>query len=253
MLGHGLGHAHGGQHVLPHVGEEAGARSTLDHGADEVPAVRGVGVARSRRRLEGVAGEDLQGVHHVFVVGAAGELHASVVPDSRQVATQQTGGDGPFRLLGEARHVALRRGVQVQAARLHELAHRRGGEGLRDGGDPELRVGVDPHLVLHVGPPEAFGPDDPAVHRHGHRRSRDAAFLHVGQDGVPGLVHGRGPPAVRRRLGQAEGGLGGERRRRRSQRQQQGQGRGGEGAKTACGHGRLRIRRRGVRGKTPEV
>jgi hypothetical protein len=111
MVGNRFAQVERKEDALVHVREEGRPRGSLDHGAEQVPAIARVEVARSRLEQERVVAEDLEpradgreGAHAV-VLGAA------VVPDACHVTADLPDGDRPA-LGGERRNVALHRAVQ---------------------------------------------------------------------------------------------------------------------------------------------
>src|SRR5690606_16143471 len=81
-----------------HVRQERLPGRTLDHGADQVPAVARVGVAGAGLEEERVVLEDREAVENRLVAVAAEELVAAVMADAGEMARELARGDGPALL-----------------------------------------------------------------------------------------------------------------------------------------------------------
>ena len=92
------------------------------------------------------------------------------------------------------RNVALDRSIEIKTPAVVQERDRDRGQRFREGAETEARERRDRRPVLFVGPAEAFGPDDLAVDRYGHREARQSVACDHSAREPPGVLHGTGVP-----------------------------------------------------------
>ncbi len=161
---------------------ECAARDGLNDVAQQVVVRVRVGVALPRSEPSGADGaQDVVGAEPIVRVAAKESLQGPVqVGDATRVGQQLAHGDAARH--ADIRQVPVDRGVQLDAALIHEREDDRGGERLRDAADGEgVVLGNRPAVLMDAG---GIGPGPTVV---GDDRDAQAGDL----DPATGANHGR--------------------------------------------------------------
>ena len=113
--------------------------------------------------------------------------------DARDIAHQLARGDRPW-LCGIRGDVPLDRRIEIDATPVVKQGDGRRGQRFRDGAETESRERRHRRAALDVGPAEALGPHDLAVHGDGNREARQILFHEQRARQAPGLLDGARVP-----------------------------------------------------------